>query len=367
MKKLIVQKNKLVENIETIQGLAKAHDTQIIAVLKGNGYGLGLCQFANLLIDNGVTMLAVSEQCEAVQLREGGIAADIILLSPMCDPAEVSRAVQLEIICAIGSEQSAAMLDLAAKEQDVRVRAHIKLDTGFGRFGFMNNDIQSTIDIINELDNVDIEGTFTHLSDSFGDSKHSYTQFSAFNTAVKQLQDAGINTGMLHICNSCAFLRFDEMHLDGVRIGSAFLGRLPIETGKIKLNKIGYLTSRVCEIKTLPAGHNIGYANTFTTKSPTKIAVIPVGYKDGFGVRKQDDAHRFMDILRYAYHNIMSLFKDNSIYVTINGKRCRILGRISMFNIVADVTAVDTVEVGDEVLLSCNPIMIDSGIERVYL
>ena len=96
------------------------------------------------------------------------------------------------------------------------------------------------------------------------------------------------------------------------------------------------------------------------------MAVIPVGYKDGFGVQKSNDAYRFMDILRYIYADVMALVRDNAVYVTINGKRCRLLGRISMFNIIADITDV-AAEVGDAVRLDCNPILIDSAIAREYI
>jgi len=372
MKKLIIERDKLIQNIEIIKNLAKPSGVTVMAVLKGNGYGLGICEFANLLLENGITILAVSEQHEAVTLRENGITADILLLSPICSPAEVSRAVELGVICAVGSEQSAMLLNLAAQEHNVRARAHVVFDTGFGRFGFLPKDMDATIQTLRELDSVDIEGTFTHLSDSFGDMKHCNAQFELFNQAIGVLESAGISAGMRHICNSCAFLRFDtmpmhsQMHLDAVRIGSAFLGRLPIENAH-KLNRIAYLQSRVCEVKCLPKGHNIGYANTYKTKRDTKIAVIPIGYKDGYGVQKVNDAFRFMDILRYTLHDIMALFKDNGIYVTIRGKRCRLLGRISMFNIIADVTDIADIEVGDDVVLQCNPIMIDSGIEREYM
>ena len=153
--------------------------------------------------------------------------------------------------------------------------------------------------------------------------------------------------------------------MDAVRIGSAFLGRLPI-ANTLSLNRIAYMQSRVCEIKTLPKGHNIGYANTCITKQETRIAVIPVGYKDGYGMAKVNDAFRFSDMCRYVFHNIMAFFRDNAHYVTIGNKKCRLLGRISMFNIIADVTNTD-VQIGDEVILECNPILIDSGIVREYI
>lgn len=365
MKKLIVQKQKLIENIENLKARAAQSGTRLIGMLKGNGYGLGACQFAGLLLEHGVNLLAVSEFAEAQELRNGGIESDILLLSPMCDLSEARQAVALDIICAIGSPESATILDLAAQENEKRARAHLALDTGFGRFGFLPDDIGFAIKAVEDLEHVDIEGIFSHLSNSFGKNpKDSDTQYRLFMKGVEQLRAAGIQTGMLHLCNSCAFLRFEHMHLDAVRVGSAFLGRLPMPN-RFGLHKIGYIESAVCEVKTLPKGYNIGYANTYRTKAATRIAVIPIGYKDGFGVAKVNDAFRFLDICRYIYHDGMSFFKNNSIYVEIGGKKCKLLGRISMFNVIADVSGMD-VQVGDPVTMQCNPIMIDSSIEREY-
>ncbi len=365
MKKLIVEKQKLIENINIIKARAARTGTRLIAMLKGNGYGLGICAFAQLLCDCGVDLLAVSEFSEAKALRDGGIGAEIMLLSPMCDISEARSAAELDIICAIASFESATILDLAAGEAGKRAKAQIVLDTGFGRFGFLPGEIDYAAKAISELENVDIWGTFSHFSDSFGkNTKHSYAQYNLFLKGVERLTAAGIYTGVRHICNSCGFLRFPAMHLDAVRVGSAFLGRLPI-ADPFGLSKIGYIESTVCEVKTLPAKHNIGYANTYSTKAPTKIAVIPLGYKDGFGVQKVADAFRLVDILRYIYHDFLALFKNNGIYAQINGHKCRLLGRISMFNVIADVTGID-VEVGSAASFACNPIMIDSGVAREY-
>lgn len=365
MKKLIIQKKPLTENIQKIVSHAKKGGAQVIAMLKGNGYGLGICKFARLLLQNGVKLLAVSEFCEAKQLRNGGIDAEIILLSPMCDLREAEEAVRLGIICAVGSEESALVLDLAASQQNRRVRAHVCLDTGFGRFGFLPHDMAAVKQVLAQMKSVDIEGVFTHLSDAFGKEEHSRAQFALFQRAVADLEQAGYVFKLKHICNSCAFLRFPDMYLNAVRVGSAFLGRLPVRN-TLGLEKIAYLESCICEKKMLPKGHNIGYANTYRTKRETTIAVIPVGYKDGFGVQKSNDAFRFLDILRYIYADVMAFVRDNAIYVSVNGKRCRLLGRVSMFNVIADITDVEA-EVGDPVRLECNPILIDSAIEREYI
>lgn len=366
MKKLIVQKKPLIHNIKKIVEKARLGGSEVIAMLKGNGYGLGICSFAALLLQNGVKTLAVSEFCEAKQLREGGIDAEIILLSPMCDLNEAKDAVALDIICSVGSEESALILNLAAEQNGKRAKAHVCLDTGFGRFGFAAREVDFTADVLSKLTDVDIVGIFSHLSNSFGDEKYSREQYKLFCDTVQALDGRGYSFAVKHICNSCAFMRFEDMYMDAVRVGSAFLGRLPVRN-TLDLEKIAYLESCICEIKLLPKGHNIGYANTFSTKRETKIAVIPVGYKDGFGVAKINDTFRFKDILRYTLSDLRALLKDNGIYVTINGKKCRLLGRISMFNIIADITELDDAEVGTPVRLECNPILIDSAIEREYI
>ena len=117
------------------------------------------------------------------------------------------------------------------------------------------------------------------------------------------------------------------MHLDAVRIGSAFLGRILTEN-KLGLKKIAYLESNVIEVKTLPKGYNIGYANTYKTKRETKIAVIPVGYMDGFGVVKANDTYRIFDCIRYIYHDIRAIISDMKVYVEINGRKFPVLGRV---------------------------------------
>jgi len=365
MKALVVEKEKLINNITLLKNEADSTGTKLIAMLKGNGYGLGLCAFAKLLSEQGVDTFSVCLLEEARMLREGGIQSEILLLSPTCDLNEAKQALELGITCAVGSEASVAVLDIAAEQLGIHAKAHLAIDTGFGRFGFLYNEMQNTTSILKDAEHIEITGTFSHLSDAFGDAKNSELQFSRFQQAIHDLKSCGIDAGLKHLCNSCGFLRFKQMRLDAVRVGSAFLGRLTIQTS-LKLQRIAYLKSCICETKTLPAGFNIGYANTFKTKRETKIGVVPVGYMDGFGVIKQNDTFRFSDIVRYTLASIKTLFSDNRVYVRVNGTPCPILGRISMFNIIVDLTGTQA-EVGDEVILGCNPILIDASVARQYI
>lgn len=364
MKKLVIEKEKLIKNIRALKAEAQSTNTKLIAMLKGNGYGLGLCAFAKLLEENGIDTFSVCLLEEARTLRKGGIDSEILLLSPTCNLAEAAEAIALGITCTVGSAESCAVLDMAAEQAGVKAKAHLAIDTGFGRFGFLYTEMQKASKLLKDAEYIEITGTFSHLSDAFGKAENSTLQYKRFCDALAVLSNNGISPGMRHLCNSCGFLRYKELRLDAARIGSAFLGRLPVQT-TLPLERIAYLESCICETKTLPAGFNIGYANTFKTKRETKIGVVPVGYMDGFGVSKTNDTFRFSDIVRYTLNSIKALFCDNAVYVNVNGVRCRILGRISMFNIIVDLTDTDA-QAGAPVILGCNPILINASVPREY-
>ncbi len=381
MKSLVINREDLKHNIRKIKEIAK--DTgrldnhkpiKIIAVVKGNGYGLGLIPYSKFLIDNGIDFLAVSTVEEAVKLREAGLQARILMLSSTAIKKEIELLVENDIIITIGSKEALDVAETVAKEKNKQVKAHLKIDTGFGRYGFIYSKKQEMVESLKNMKNVQIEGTFSHFSLAFYEkNEYSEEQFKRFMDVIEFLKENNIETGMLHICNSSAFLKFKQMRLNAVRVGSAFLGRLAIPN-IYGLKKIAYLKSNVAEIKELPEKYNVGYSNSFTTKKSTKIALVPVGYADGYNVREQRDMFRKIDRLRYIVRDIKDAFKDKSLYVNIlckdnqekQYKRCKVLGRIGMYHISVDVTGKD-VQVGSEVKLDVSPMFVDSSIRREYI
>lgn len=354
MKYLEIKKDDLIFNIQKL----KEHcaPAKIIAVLKGNAYGLDMVKMGHILLENGMDLFAVSELSEAVELRDAGFENEIILLTPTNNVDEAKIIADNKITATVASIENAKVLNSIGLPVD----AHIKIDTGFGRYGFYTDELTEEL---TTFENLTYKGVFSHFSNSFGEESYSKKQFGEFEKAVKKLSDLGINPQLKHICNSCGAIRFDFARMDAVRIGSAFLGRLPIPN-TLGLKRLVSLKCSVGEIRNLPKGSVVGYANTYVTKRDTVAAVIPVGYKDGYGVKKSDDVFRFKDILRY----ILSDFKmwKKKIYVEINGKKYPVIGRISMHNIVVDVTD-SSVKAGDIATLECNPILIKSEIERLYI
>lgn len=366
MKTLVVEKQNLKHNLKIIKGITEKNKTKIIAVIKGNGYGLGLVEYAEFLADNGIEIFAVATVEEAIKLRKNGIKQDILMMSSTAVKEDVEALVENDIIITIGSNEAVEVAEEVAKSKNKKIRAHLKIDTGFGRYGFIYTEKEKILESLKKLENVKIEGAFTHFSIAFfGDGKETQEQFEGFMSTVEYLKKNNVDTGMLHVCNSSAFLRFENMHLDAVRVGSALLGRLAIPN-KWGFKKVGYLKSNIAEIKVLPKGYNIGYSNSYQTEKETKIAIVPVGYADGFNVKVDRDMFRPIDRLRYVIRDIKDAFRDKNLYVTINGEKHRVLGRLGMYHVSVDITGKE-ININDEVHFNVSPMFVDSSITREYI
>ena len=226
MKSVVVNKEDLRYNIEKIKEYinnSSQKKAKIIAVVKGNGYGLGIVELTNFLIDNGIDFFAVATVEEAVQLRNAGIKAKILMLSSTAIDEDVKLLVENDIILTIGSAKSAEIAEKVGNDLNKKIKAHLKIDTGFGRYGFIYSNTDEIIYNVSKLKNVKIEGTFTHFSNAYYDDNYTKLQFERFMNCVKILNENKIETGMLHVCNTSAFIKFPQMHLDAVRIGSGFL------------------------------------------------------------------------------------------------------------------------------------------------
>ena len=366
MKTLVVEKQNLKHNLKIIKDITEKNKTKIIAVIKGNGYGLGLVEYAEFLADNGIEIFAVATVEEAIKLRKNGIKQDILMMSSTAVKEDVEALVENDIIITIGSNEAVEVAEEVAKSKNKKIRAHLKIDTGFGRYGFIYTEKEKILESLKKLENVKIEGAFTHFSIAFfGDGKETQEQFKRFMSTVEYLKKNNVDTGMLHVCNSSAFLRFENLHLDAVRVGSALLGRLAIPN-KWGFKKVGYLKSNIAEIKVLPKGYNIGYSNSYQTEKETKIAIVPVGYADGFNVKVDRDMFRPIDRLRYVIRDIKDAFRDKNLYVTINGEKHRVLGRLGMYHVSVDITGKE-ININDEVHFNVSPMFVDSSITREYI
>ena len=362
MKAYIVEKELLSENIEKL--LKQAGDTPIWAVLKGGGYGLGTVPMARALAAHGIERFCVTELREASALREAGFTdAPILMLRQTQDPEEINAMLDLRLIFTVGSLESALVLNAIAAERAAMAEVHLKIDTGMGRYGFLPEQVDQAIRVYEYQKNLMVGGVYTHFHSAFCSERATRDQFERFQQVVRQLQAAGYETGVVHCCNSSAFLRWPEMYLDGVRLGSALLGRVGVPN-RLGLNRIGYVEADVEELRWLPAGSTVGYAAAWRAKKPTLAAIIGVGWYHGFATENGCDLFRVRDCLRGILQNLKRIFFRKTLSVQIGERSYPVIGRVGMVHTTVDVSDGD-VKVGDKAIIQINP-LVQKGMKILY-
>lgn len=354
MKAYVVEREALIQNIQAIR--AHAGEVPIWAVLKSNGYGIGIVPFSRILWENGIDRFAVTELKEAETLRENYPDAPILMMRSTADPAEINELLDLRVILTVGCYETAVAINGIAAERATIAEVHLAVDTGMGRCGFLPDDTDKIISVYEYMKNLKIGGLYTHFHSSFSNEKATKQQFEQFTAVLEKLRAAGCETGMTHCCNSHAFVRHPEMHLDAVRIGSAFLGRLSFKN-KLGLQKIGFVECTVDELRWIPKGQTVGYSAGFKAKRPTRTALIGVGYYNGFAMNRENDIFRFRDSFLAILHHVKNIFVPRRIIVSVNGHKCRTLGHVGLVHAVIDVTDVDCA-VGDKVIIQVNPLTV---------
>lgn len=225
MKRYLVERELIQNNIQVLQ--KKAGSAVIWAVLKGNGYGLGLLPMAETCRAAGLDHFAVTEIAEARALREGGFETEpILMLQPTADADEITALLPLHVIFTISSTEDASVLAGLAAQAGVTAEAHIKIDTGMGRYGFLPEEMEKITPVYHYMDTIHVTGIYTHLHSAFCDKKATKAQIESFNRVLAALREAGIEPGMAHILNSSGVLHFSGAAMDAVRVGSALLGRV---------------------------------------------------------------------------------------------------------------------------------------------
>ena len=362
MKRYLVERELIQNNIQVLQ--KKAGSAVIWAVLKGNGYGLGLLPMAETCRTAGLDHFAVTEIAEARALREGGFETEpILMLQPTADADEITALLPLHVIFTISSTEDASVLAGLAAQAGVTAEAHIKIDTGMGRYGFLPDELDQLLPIFRYMPGLHVTGIYTHLHSAFCSQKATIAQAEAFQGVLDQLHASGCETGMAHMLNSAGLLKYPQYAMDGVRVGSAILGRVSVR-GNFGLTRIGECQATVEELRWLPKGHSCGYGAGWTAKKPTRVAVFSVGWYHGFGVEMGNDLFRFRDCLRGVLRNLRQMIFKKHITVTVNGKKCRVLGHIGMLHTCVDVTNVPCA-VGDPAVFDLKPLLL-KGIEVVY-
>jgi len=362
MSVLLIDKQNLRNNVKLINQMAEESNCKIIAVVKGNGYGIGIIEYTKFLIESGIDFFAVASVDEAISLRNAGIKNEILMLTPIAIKEDLETLIENNITLTVGSEKVCNLVEEICKEKQKNVKVHIKIDTGFGRHGFLYNNIEEIIKILKEFDKIKIEGIYSHFATSLAKSrKYVEVQYKRFENVIKELEKNNIYFEFKHICNSTAFLKYPYMSLNTVRIGSAFLGMTG--NSNVKFKTVSKLKTKVIEIKDLPKNFDIGYGRTYKTKKNTKIAIIPVGYQDGLGMTIKDQRFKLLSRAKKVINNIVSILNTDFEKVCINEKYYNIIGQIGMCSSIIDITGADIKE-GEEVYINIRPLFVSSRIKR---
>lgn len=356
MSRYVIDKGLLLENIRLVKEKA---GTDIIGVVKGNGYGFGIKELSQILFENGITAFAVTEPEDIRDVRSVVGDCDILVMRSTCIEKEAEIIAESKCIATIGSLKAAETMDRVSKALGVKTKCHLKIDTGLGRYGFMPGQVNEAIKCY-DFENLDFIGAYTHFSSAFTDAALTKTQLELFKDTINQIRKAGKNVGVIHAANSPALLNVDDVSLDCVRIGSAFTGRV-ITKSRLKLNRIGSLQADVIEIKTIPAGYSVGYNGHFKAKRETKLAIIPFGHYDGFGIQKEKETADFHSVLS----QLKKFLNQKRMYVKINGRLYSVAGEIGLSHTAVDITGSD-VKIGDTACVDISPLMVNPRIPRIY-
>jgi alanine racemase len=303
---------------------------QVIAVVKADAYGHGALPVARRLQDEGVAMLAVAFTGEARKLREGGIRAPILVLF---DRGDMDDYFAYELTPVFHDRPTAARFSREAVRRGCRLRAHVKIDTGMGRVGLRADQAVSDLRSIARMPGIEISGLMSHFSEAdLADRSYAEKQAGLFRGIRDELAPCLGNTVICHMANSAAALSLNRgalQHegLDAVRPGLLLYGYSPVEE-QYGLRPVMKIRTKVLAVRSLAEGSPVGYGRTFVTKCPSRIAVVPLGYADGFTRR----------------------FSNNGVML-VRGVRVPVVGRICMDVSMVDVTGVAGVAEGDEVVV----------------
>lgn len=301
-------------------------DTLTCSVIKADAYGHGAVRVAKLL-QNRTDFFAVAAVDEAITLRDNDIQKPILVLG-YTSPFEYENLFNYDITPAIYSLDEAKKLSKLAKKKKAIRKIHIALDTGMSRIGFSANEAGAdNIAKIAQLDNIEIEGLFSHYATAdIADKTIALDQLSLFEKMINMLDKRGVTIPIKHISNSAAVIDMDK-HFDMVRYGIALYGLYPSEEvnhSSMRLRPAMSIYSHIVRVQKIPAGQGIGYGHTYIPTKDETIATISIGYADGYK---------------------RSL--TNKGWVLINGKKAPIRGKVCMDLIMVDVTGIENVNIGD--------------------
>ncbi len=319
-------------NFRVLRSLLPA-SSSIFAVVKANAYGHGAVYVSKALAEEGARMLGVATVEEGVELRQAGLRIPIVVLGGV-DEAQADEALSNGLSSALFEAGQVSYLAKAASRRGKPFPVHPKFDTGMGRLGFLPSEVDSVIETLSTRRELQVQGWMTHLSSADGsedaDREYTLNQLAVFSGGVMKMRKAFGPDVAVHALNSAGLIGFPEFAFDMVRTGIALYGSLPAPGvgGNLGLRPVMRLVTRIVSLKELPPGHPVSYGRQYRRDEPRKIAVVPVGYADGY---------------RRSFSNTSSM--------VVLGREAPVVGRVCMDQTMLDVTGIPGVAAGTDVIV----------------
>jgi len=316
--------NAIAHNLRTIKKLIYP-ETKVIGVVKANAYGHGLVEAARAIWTSGADILAVVSIDEAVELRVNKIRSPIIVLGYV-EPKEFYKALDFDITLTAHDFDLVYLLHLEAKKQNRWAKVDIKVDTGMNRLGFKTFEAVEMYQKIMALEHIKIEGIHSHFA-ATGDKEYSEFQMKEFKNVLFNLQQQNIQPPMVHMASSDAVFLYNEAQFDAVRVGIALYGHSDVPEFDQMLEPALSLKSQIVSMRRIAKNDSVSYDRKFIAKDPKKIAIVPIGYFDG-------------------YPRALSAKAE----ALVCGSRVKIAGRVCMNACMFDVTGINC-GINDEITL----------------
>lgn len=301
-----------------------------MVVVKANAYGHGAVETTNTLIRRGISRVAVVSLEEGITLRQAGINAPIVVLGPLFQE-HIADLIGHQLTPVVSDSSLFPALAQAAASLPTPYPIHLKIETGMGRLGLTMDELASVVGSHKFPASLHLEGLMTHLADTDGPAvETTQRQLAQFNEAIETVKAGGFSVPLIHAANSGGAVRFPQAHFSLVRPGIMLYGyhTLPCSVSVPDLKPVLSLRTCIAQLRTIQAGHTVGYNGAFTTTRPTRIAILPIGYADGLSRRLSNRGH-----------------------VLIHGQRAPIAGLVCMDMTMVDVTHIAGATVGDEAVL----------------
>jgi alanine racemase len=339
---LTVDHDAIAHNVGVLRSVS---GVPVLAVVKADGFGLGMALVARTALRAGATALGVATVDEALQLRSAGITAR--LLAWLSDPqSDLAPAIRLGVELGCPSERMLEAIAERARLVGITARVHLEIDTGLSRGGADRDEWEHLCRLAAKLErygNVRVVGVWSHLARA--NEPHPSATASAvdaFREATQVARDAGLTPDVLHLASSGAALAHPETRFSLVRCGQALFGVQPVDGERFDLRPAVRLTSRVVQLRHVSAGTPVSYGGDYRTAVDTVLALVPLGYADGIPRSAGDRAE-----------------------VTLHGRRCRVVGRVSMDQLIVDAGPVlSQVREGDEVVIIGDPACGEPGLDE---